>query len=120
MLIVDTYLKNSDIQGIGVFSLHCIPQNTIIWKFDSIIDAIFDCNVVKKYNQLEKYHWKNSKGECIVPLDNDKYMNHSNFPNFKLIDDYYGIVVKDIEKNEELTIDYKTLIPKEEWEDYYE
>lgn len=121
MITVKTYLDKSDIQGIGVFADENIPMGAIIWQYDPNIDIIIDSDIINKYPVLKRYHWKekiNNVSVCFVPQDNDRFVNHSRNPNMTSIDGKC-IAKCDILKGDELLIDYREIMPMEDWADYY-
>ena len=68
---------------------------------------------------MDQYAWIDTDGNYVFPVDNDRFMNHSSTPNIENVSEDVSIAAKDILPGEELTTDYKTLVPKELWEDYY-
>lgn len=119
MIVVKTYLDKSNIQGIGLFAGEFIPENTIVWKFDPNVDMILPESIVNVYDSLKKYHWKNKNGKCVVPLDDDRFINHSRNPNLINVNEHTMAVKHAIFQGTELLADYRELMPESEWEDYY-
>ena len=46
MLLVETELRPSPIQGIGVFLLQPVCRGELIWRFDSRIDRVYSEEVI--------------------------------------------------------------------------
>jgi len=125
MIVVKTKLDRSLISGIGVFVSQDILKGDLIWKMTSISSFKISPDKYKSLSQIEKdfiiqkdYYWIDEQGNYVIPIDDSRFVNHSNDPNVIEQDDNHCIASRDIKQNEELTIDYKTLIPKELWESY--
>ncbi len=81
----------SPIHGMGNFAIADIPENTNL-----------GIALIKKSNT-------GNDDDDYQRFDLCAYMNHSDHPNIKYIkkdEEYYFVSIKDIVKNEELTIDY--------------
>ena len=120
MLLVQTKIGPSAIQGIGLFANQFIPKGTQIWKFQSGFDLLIDKNEISKLSepareQFLKYSSLSPKtNKYLLGFDDDRFWNHSDNPNCIFIDssdDEEGILVsvKDIQKGEELTCNYKDI-----------
>jgi uncharacterized protein len=116
MLLVDTTLGPSSINGLGCFTNQRIRQGETVWLFDQRIDfrlplaAVGDLpwpaqDFFHKYGYVEVVG-----GERVVTLcgDHAKHMNHSDDPNLVSLDEEIdsNIAARDIEEGEELTCDY--------------
>ncbi len=111
MIIPWTELRfiNDEI-GYGVVATRFIPKGTITWAFDKL-DREF---TQEQYNEmsvlyrdiLEKYCFRNSKGNHILCWDNSRYVNHSFRSNCMTTPYDYEIAIRDIQPGEELTDDY--------------
>ncbi|MDO8341401.1 MAG: SET domain-containing protein [Candidatus Woesebacteria bacterium] len=118
MLLIKTYLAPSRIHGIGLFANEDIKKGTITWRFDPAIDILITeeqisrlpINVsefIKEYGSLSK-----SSHKYVLSADNTRFTNHSSKPNLesKFSDEEseaIAIANRDINKGEELTIDYR-------------
>ena len=125
MIIVKTKLDRSLISGIGLFANQNILKGDIIWKMTSISVFQISPSRYTELSQIEKdfiidkdYYWLDENGNYLIPIDDSRFVNHSNNPNIIERDEDCCVASRDIKQNEELTIDYKTLIPKELWESY--
>lgn len=125
MIVVKTKLDRSLISGIGLFADQNITKGDLIWKMTSISSFQISPNKYEELSQIEKdfiiqkdYYWMDDDGNYLIPLDDSRFVNHSNNPNIIEQDENSCIASRDIKQNEELTIDYKILIPKALWEPY--
>jgi len=113
MFKVATVVKESSIDGIGVFAAEFIPEGTITWVYDEEKDLYISKNdyilllseKTRKY--FDKYAYSDKYGNFYLCGDNAKFENHSDTPN-----QYYNSFTKtdiaavDIEVGQELTVDY--------------
>lgn len=109
MLKVKTLVRDSSINGKGLFADEDIPKGTITWEFfrgfDILLDEIKWREVDSRY--LKKYSFRDKQtGKWIVTLDNDKYTNHSDDPNTGPLPDGRMIALRDIKQGEEITSNY--------------
>jgi SET domain-containing protein len=126
MLLIKTKIDKSLISGIGLFADEDIKKGDIIWRMSSI--SVFRITP-KDYNSLSQieqdfiqekdYFWIDEHDNYMIPIDDSRFINHSCSPNIIDLDDNTCVASKDIKREEELTIDYKTLVPKEQWRNYY-
>jgi len=126
MLIVKTKIDKSTIAGIGLFADQDISKDDVIWKMTSISVLKIsqkDYNnlsiVEQNFIQEKDYYWLDKDNNYMIPIDDSRFINHSVNPNIIDLDDNTCIASQNIKQGEELTIDYKTLVPKENWQDYY-
>ena len=111
MMHPDTELKwiSSKI-GYGVVATKLIPKGTITWVQDDL-DRVFEPDAPHKLKvdsreMLEKYSFRNHKGEHILCWDLAKYVNHSFKSNCLSTSYNFELAVRDIQVGEELTDDY--------------
>ena len=93
MLLVRTKLVSSKIAGIGLFADEFISRGTYIWRFKKG----FDIRVNKKYPSTLKepaksffrtYAYQIPKTlNYVLCADNGRFLNHSDTPNTKSIED---------------------------------
>ena len=126
MLMIKTYLSKSNISGIGVFAAEDIAKGTVTWIASDFFDLKISPTVVQNLSPLERKHfeeldyfWIDKSGNYVLPLDHDRFMNHSFEPNIISKDDGVDIAARDIKAHEELTIDYRTIVPRDQWEPYF-
>jgi SET domain-containing protein len=114
MMLVDTFIDKSGIEGLGCFASETIKQGTLIWKHDAKWDVIFDENDLNELqdfqkNYIKKYAFRDKErflGKWIFSIDNGRFWNHSANPNTVLVDFCY-YAAKEIEIGEEITCDYR-------------
>ncbi|MBI5893982.1 MAG: SET domain-containing protein [Deltaproteobacteria bacterium] len=124
MLYVKTKLAPSEIHGIGLFADEFIPKGAVIWKFTSGFDLKFTEEEISRLpKQAQEYlsiysYLSLKSGLRISPVDNGKYINHSETPNtLSQHSDYeeevltYAII--DIQVGEEITENYHSF---EDWD----
>ncbi len=100
----------SDEIGYGVVATKFIPKGTITWVQDEL-DQIFTQEQVNKMQPLsrdmiDKFTFRNNKGNYVMCWDISKYVNHSFKSNCLSTPYDFEIAVRDIAKGEELTDDY--------------
>ncbi len=115
MLHVNTYIKQSEIHGTGLFAAESIPTGTVIWSYDPHHDRMFSQEEfdafgpeMKKF--AVKYMFKYNGMYCLC-IDDAKFFNHSDDPNCMSAGynaEFLGYTVakRDIAVDEELTDDY--------------
>jgi SET domain-containing protein len=118
MLLVNTHLAQSSIQGLGVFAAEPIPAGRLIWKLNPKFDVFVHHEEIEELpphmrDYLARYTYPHLEVAGVVILDSDsgKYMNHSLTPNtdFRIFDKGYALV--DIAEGEELTCNYHEFDP---------
>jgi hypothetical protein len=126
MLTIKTKLDKSSIAGIGLFADQDILKGEVVWKMNSLSVLKITPNEYNNLSRTEKdfiqekdYFWADEDGNYMIPIDDSRFINHSCNPNIIDLDDNTCVASKDIKREEELTIDYKTLVPKEQWQNYY-
>lgn len=96
--------------GYGVVAKKIIPKGTITWVQDEL-DQIYTPVQIGKMGKLsqqmiDKYTFRNNKGNFVLCWDLAKYVNHS-FKSNCISSAYdFEIAVRDILPGEELTDDY--------------
>lgn len=96
--------------GYGVVATENIPKGTITWVQDEL-DQIFNpaqVSAMSKISQemINKYSFRNNKGDFVLCWDLSKYVNHSFRSNCLSTAYNFEIAVRDIFEGEELTDDY--------------
>ena len=122
MYIVPVEVKESEIDGKGVFATDNIKQTQSVWQFDWKNDTKISKEDFDKLPQVEKEalqrvaYLSPTSNKWVYPLrDNDPacYTNHSNKNNLtakfdpKFSDEPFFIANRDIAAGEELTNNYK-------------
>ena len=113
MLLVDTYLEKSPIQGIGVFARNHIAKGTLVWKLDPRFDRIIDVGTyegesgpVKSYLDRYSYPDRRDPAYIVFEADDARYMNHDDEPNCDVSSPEETYALRDIAPGEELTCNY--------------
>jgi SET domain-containing protein len=113
MLLVETGLDKSPIQGIGLFARQPIARGTPVWRLDERFDRLIPVEVweaqegaIKSY--LDRYCYPRRKDPRFIVFEADdaRYMNHSDDPNTDFSDGDVAYALRDIAAGEELTCDY--------------
>jgi SET domain-containing protein len=113
MLLVKTTLKTSLIPGagLGCFAAEFIPEGTVIWEFNPLIDKLFTQSDVEQFTKLEQefintYCYKHD-GLYYLCVDNGRFINHSNNPNTREdVVKQTTIAYRDIRIDEEIVSNY--------------
>jgi SET domain-containing protein len=118
MLLVDTYLAQSPIQGLGVFASEFIQRGQLIWslnpKFDIFVhEAELEAMPPHMRTFIARYTYPHLEmpGVMVLDSDNGRFMNHSLAPNtdFRIFDRGYALT--DIGDGEEITCNYHEFDP---------
>ena len=116
MMLVKTYLSLSKVDGIGLFASEPIRKDTVIWRFNPIIDLLLTDEQMDSLSEasqelIRKYSYRHRYSRLyLLCADDMRFMNHSSQPN--CLDVLYPvepditIALKDIDAGEELTCDY--------------
>src|SRR5680860_331455 len=96
--------------GYGVVAKKNLPKGTVTWVQDEL-DQIYTPNQVGKMEKLsqqmiDKYTFRNNKGNFVLCWDLAKYVNHSFKSNCLSTAYDFEIAVRDILPGEELSDDY--------------
>ena len=113
MLLVNTYVGKSEIEGVGVFAAEPIARGTRLWRFDDEFDRLVP---VEKYRSAEPlvkqlfdryaYPSPDKPGFIVYETDNGRFMNHSDHPNSDFSDEGGARATRDIAAGEEITCNY--------------
>lgn len=113
MIVIPTYLANSGIHGLGVFSHGFIAKGTKVWEFHPLFDITFTEEEFEKLpasvrQELEIHLYQpEANGLLYYESTMGKYMNHDRNPNVDFSEVGVGWATRDIQPNEELTCDYR-------------
>lgn len=113
MFLIPTYLAESPIHGIGVFTPKPLPAGTLIWEFHPGVDWRLTPEELERFpepyqSQFRSYCYLTPEGIYIFCGDTAKFMNHSDTPNCDDPEGRFTITNRDIAAGEELTSDYRT------------
>jgi hypothetical protein len=112
MLLIEHYVSQSPIHGLGVFTSLFVPRGALVWQFNPLIDRIIHetalIELPQHVVQLIRTHaeYIQQSGYYILGADGDYYMNHSDEPT--LVDNKTTMfAARDLRPGDELTCDYK-------------
>ena len=113
MFRIPTYLKESTIHGIGVFTPQPIPAGTLIWEFHPDVDWRITPEELERFPEpyqarFRSYCYLLPEGIYVFCGDTAKFMNHSFTPNCDDPEGRITVTNRDIAAGEELTSDYRT------------
>ncbi|MDH5413294.1 MAG: SET domain-containing protein [Flavobacteriaceae bacterium] len=96
--------------GYGVIATSFIKKGTITWVLDEL-DREFTPKQFEELGSiykdiLDKYSYRNNKGNYILCWDHARYVNHSFKSNCLTTAYDYEIAIRDIDPGEQLTDDY--------------
>ena len=111
MIHPDTKLQFIDDEiGYGVIATKKIPKGTITWALDAFDREFSPQEVLSMepvYREiLEKYSYRDYKGNLVLCWDFGRFVNHSFNSNCMSTAYEFEIAIRDIEPGEELTDDY--------------
>ncbi|MEK7552696.1 MAG: SET domain-containing protein [Patescibacteria group bacterium] len=119
MLKVKASAGLSQVNGIGLFAEEKIPKGTVTWQFNPDLDIVFDPEKVAKMPKeqqelFDRFAFLSKKtGKYIYSIDDSRFCNHSAFQNnidfLYTVDqpEGYSIANREIEKGEELLVNYR-------------
>lgn len=100
----------NEIIGYGVVAKKFIPKGTITWVQDGLDRILSPLEVQEMHpgiqEQVEKFSFRNNKGQLVLCWDHAKYVNHSFNANCLSSAYDFEIAVRDIHPGEQLTDDY--------------
>ena len=113
MFLIPTYLSESPIHGIGVFTPQPIVKGTVLWRFDPTIDWKIAPEDMAAFpepyrSRLHAYSYRDKEGTYVLCGDNARFMNHSDDPNCDDSGLIFTVALRDIVAGEELTCDYRS------------
>lgn len=113
MFRVPTYLAESSVHGLGVFTSKPLERGTIIWEFNAAIDWRVDPSLIdglpEPYrSSFRSWCYLEDDGMLVLCGDNARFMNHSFEPNCDDATGPYTTTLRDIDVGEELTCDYRS------------
>jgi hypothetical protein len=120
MMLVDTYVAPSVIEGVGVFAAERIVAGTLIWRLDTTFDRLVPRSslsdapeYLRLYLERYTYPMPDDPETLILEFDNGRFMNHDGEnPNTDLSGMTEGFARRDIAAGEELTCDYNEFDPE--------
>jgi uncharacterized protein len=106
-------IREAEDKGKGLFAKKLIPKGTIICfecdkcELRSASELGYDEMSEKEKMALLDYAYRNKDGTFVLPCDETRFLNHSCNANILTSDIGFDIVVRDIQKEEEATYDYR-------------
>ncbi|HVQ10906.1 MAG TPA: SET domain-containing protein-lysine N-methyltransferase [Methyloceanibacter sp.] len=113
MMLVRTFVAQSEIQGLGVFAGEFVPAGGQLWVLNPKFDIFLHINEIamlpahmREYVGRYSYPHLEIDGVRIIDCDDGKFMNHRDRPNtdFHIFD--RGYALGDIAAGEEITCNY--------------
>jgi SET domain-containing protein len=118
MLLITTYVAQSQIEGLGVFSGEFVPRGSLLWSLNPKFDIFVHQTEIgalpphmRTFIARYSYPHLEMPGYRVVDTDHGKFMNHSLTPNtdFRVFDKGYALA--DIAEGEEITCNYHEFDP---------
>lgn len=113
MVLVETTVRQSAIDGLGLFANGAIAKGTVVWRYADGCEHHIPKYLVDKLPEPGRSNVKHFaylvEDQYVMSGDNTRYINHSSDPNIGAggnIDEF--IALRDIEAGEELLEDYRT------------
>jgi uncharacterized protein len=113
MMLVQTKVQNSHIEGVGIFAAQFIRKGQEIWRLDERFDLVYPEKTVASFppdmqDYFNRYGYPHMtrSGFIVLEIDNGRFMNHSEEPNTNFTDSELGWAIRDIQIGEELLCDY--------------
>lgn len=115
MLLVQTHVGPSPIEGLGLFATEPIVAGTAVWRFAPGLDLLLDPALADAHGPafrafLDRYAYVSHDfpGRLVLSCDHAKFINHSDAPNIegRELD---SLAVRDIAAGEEITCDYRAI-----------
>jgi uncharacterized protein len=114
LLLIEYYVAESSVHGLGVFSKHFIPNGTLVWRAHPAVDRVIlrseldglPEHVVENIKRHAEY--LPEKDVFRLAADGDYFMNHADTPNLRDEGDLV-YASRDIMAGEELLCDYRVV-----------
>lgn len=118
MLLIDTYVGPSAIEGVGVFAAEPIRAGQMIYRFAPEFDRLIELSemdslpeAIRRFVDRYTYPYPGKPGVLVLDADNGRHMNHSLTPNTDFRVSVYGYAIADIAPGEEITCNYSEFEP---------
>ena len=114
MMMVETIVRPSPIQGLGVFLVAPVRRGELIWRFDARIDRVYtEAEIDSLPEHVQRYlrtysTWHEATGLYVLCGDQGRFFNHASDPSTVSIASSFGEdhAARDLDAGEELTSDY--------------
>jgi len=118
MLLIDTFVGPSVIEGVGVFAAEPVRAGQPIYRFEPAFDRLIspaDLAVmpesIRRFIDRYTYPHPSDPSLLVLDADNGRHMNHSGRPNTDFSDAVFGYAIRDIAAGEEITCNYAEFEP---------
>ncbi len=108
----DIIIKDSKIEGKGIFANRDFKKGEVVIKWDTSV--VLTKEEVKKLPEKEKKYISPFQGKFLLQQPPARYVNHSCDPNTKVVNDSSDVAIVDIKKGEEITSDYSIFYAPDE------
>ena len=114
MLLVDASRGHSPLHEIGLIARERILVGTVVWALKLGFDVVLteeEFKALSKHSRKQVRHYAYfclEKRLFALSSDDDRFTNHSDTPNTRVVGDC-AVAVRDIEIGEEITCDYHEL-----------
>lgn len=118
MLLIDTYVGPSPIEGVGVFAAEPIKAGQVVWVLNQTLDRIIshvELQELPAVQQafIQRYaYFDASLGGFLLDGDNARFLNHADASLIRFAADGCGYAVREVAADEELTCDYREFMPE--------
>jgi len=116
MMLVETRVAPSAIDGMGLFAKHFLPKGTPVWRFEPGFDQAFSAQAIAGLPSIARDHARHfsfiskTDGHSILSGDHACFINHSDLPNTgapaESTSPVTTVALRDIAAGEEITCDY--------------
>lgn len=113
MLLIETSIDKSPIQGLGLFAKPAVQKDTVVWTLDPRFDRLipveeYESTTGPMRTYLDRYCYprRSDPRFVVMECDDARYMNHADKPNCGFTSEDVLVALRDIAAGEELTCDY--------------
>jgi uncharacterized protein len=113
MLLVKTKIGTSPINGIGLFADQFIEKGTLVWKYMPGFDLLISKEEIERLSEPAREQTNNyayfdtGHSKYMLCSDDARFFNHSNTPNCDESQNDITVAMRDINKGEELVVNYR-------------
>jgi SET domain-containing protein len=118
MMLVQTYVAPSQIEGVGIFAAQPIKAGQEIWQFDPVFERVFTTEELVRLSPVQRdyverygYSHMDDRSLLVIETDNGRFMNHSERPNTDFTRSDIAFAIVDIAEGTEITCDYGEFEP---------
>jgi hypothetical protein len=104
----DIRVRESPIEGRGIFAGRLIPKGTTVWKLTEAPGTFVTHAELRRLPPDRRHLAYRYRDRYLLSSDGSEYMNHSCDPNTCWIDDETMVASRDIRPGDEVTFDYAT------------